>query len=184
MNKHDGTIHAESEVGVGTTFDLYLPALPARHVMTPSAAEPPIACGTGRILIMEDDETLHDVVGHALAEFGYEVVFTHDSDETLSTYQQALGTDDSFDAIVLDLTIPGGMGGRETLSKLLVIDPQVKAIVASGYSNDPILVTFQQYGFCGAIAKPYRAEQLHHILHQAIHASMQAVTTSPGPHRY
>ncbi len=184
MSKHDGAVHAESEVGVGATFHLYLPASPARHVMTPPIAVSPIASGTGRILIMEDDETLHDVVGHTLGGLGYEVIFTHDGHEALSSYQQALETDDPFDAIVLDLTIPGGMGGRETLSKLLAIDPQVKAIVVSGYSNDPILVKFQQYGFCGGIAKPYRAEQLHHILHQVIQAPMQAATTSPGPHQY
>ncbi len=184
MNKHDGTIQAESEVGIGTTFHLYLPASPDRHAMTSPGAAPPVASGTGRILIMEDDETLHDVVGHALDRFGYEVIFTHHGRETLSTYQQALETDDPFDAIILDLTIPGGMGGRETLSKLLVIDPQVKAMVASGYSHDPILVNFQQYGFCGGIAKPYRPEQLHHILHQVINAPTPLVTTSPDPHRY
>ncbi len=184
VNKHNGTIHVESEAGVGTTFHLYLPAAPAQRVMPSTDVEPPIASGTGRILFMEDDETLRDAVGHALDGFGYDVVFVHDGDETLSAYQQALKTGDPFDAIVLDLTIPGGMGGRDTLSQLLAIDPEVKAIVASGYSNHPILAAFQQYGFCGGIAKPYRPEQLHHILHQVIHAEPQAVTTSPSPHQY
>ena len=83
-----------------------------------------------------------------------------------------------FDAVVLDLTIPGGMGGRQTLSELLAIDPQVKAIVASGYTTDPVLVNFEHYGFCGGIAKPYRAQQLYEVLRQVIEAPTAAPTTS------
>ena len=76
-----------------------------------------------------------------------------------------------FDAVVLDLTIPGGMGGRKTVAELLIMDPQAKAIVTSGYANDPMLANFEQYGFCGALAKPYRAEQLHHVLQEALAAT-------------
>ncbi len=134
--------------------------------------------GGGRILVMEDDATLHDVVGSLLDIFGYQVVFAKDGHETLLTYQQAREAGVPFDAVVLDLTISGGMGGRQTLSKLLAIDPQVKAIVASGYTTDPVLVNFEHYGFCGGIAKPYRAQQLYEVLQQLIEAPAAASTIS------
>jgi CheY-like chemotaxis protein len=178
MKKHQGTIYAESAVGVGTTFHLYLPASPALHVVNQPDPERPLASGTGRILMMEDDETLHDVVGSLLTIFGYQVIFAKDGHETLSTYQRAREAGAPFDAVILDLTIPGGMGGRQTVSELLAIDPQVKAIVASGYATDPMLVNFEHYGFCGSIAKPYRAQQLHDVLRQVIEAQDSTAPTS------
>ncbi len=183
MKKHQGAIYAESEVGVGTTFYLYLPASPTRHAVAEPDGELPIARGTGRILMMDDDATLHDVVGSALEMFGYKVVFTQDGHETLATYRQAREVGDPFDAVILDLTIPGGMGGRKTMSELLAIDPQVKAIVASGYATDPILVNFRHYGFCAGIAKPYRAQQLHQVLCEVIKAPAPAAPPSLVPHQ-
>jgi signal transduction histidine kinase/ActR/RegA family two-component response regulator len=177
MKKHHGTIYAESEVGVGTTFYLYLPASPARQVAIEANPKRLRASKTDRILMMEDDKTLHDVVGSMLDIFGYEVVFTQEGHETLSTYQQARETGAPFAAVILDLTIPGGMGGRRTVAELLAIDPQVKAIIASGYATDPILVHFEHYGFCGGIAKPYGAEQLHQVLRDVIEAPAPTATT-------
>lgn len=181
MKRHHGAIYAESEAGVGTTFHLYLPASPARHVVTQSIPKRPLVSGTGRILMMDDDETLHDVVGSILNTFGYEVVFTQEGRETLAIYQQAREAGEPFDAVILDLTIPGGMGGRQTMSELLAIDPQVKAVVASGYATDPILVNFEHYGFCGGIAKPYRAQQLHQVLRQVLEAPTSAATAGKTP---
>jgi signal transduction histidine kinase/ActR/RegA family two-component response regulator len=181
MKRHHGAIYAESEAGVGTTFHLYLPASPARHVATQPTPKRPMVSGTRRILMMEDDETLHDVVGSVLNTFGYEVVFTQEGRETLATYQQAREAGEPFDAVILDLTIPGGMGGRQTMSELLAIDPQVKAVVASGYATDPILVNFEHYGFCGGIAKPYRAQQLHQILRRVLEAPTSAATAGKTP---
>lgn len=178
MKKHHGTIYAESEVGVGTTFHLYLPASPARHAAIQLDTEQPTADRTDRILMLEDDETLYEVVGNLLAILGYEVVFSQDGHETLSVYQQAREAGNPFAAVILDLTIPGGTGGRKTLTDLLAIDPQVKAIAASGYATDPILANFEHYGFCGSIAKPYRARQLHQVLHHVIEAPAPAAT--PG----
>jgi signal transduction histidine kinase/CheY-like chemotaxis protein len=178
MKKHQGTIYAESEVGIGTTFHLYLPASPTQHVVTSTDSEQPMTRGTGRILVMEDDETLHDVVGSILGIFGYQVILTKNGHETLSTYQRAREAGAPFDAVILDLTIPGGMGGRQTVRELLAIDPQAKAIVASGYATDPILLHCERYGFCGGIAKPYRAQQLHDVLRQVIAAPSSTATTS------
>ena len=181
MQQHQGTIYAESEVGVGTTFYLYLPASPARHVAIRPATERPRVNGTCRILMLEDDETLHDVVGSLLDVLGYEVVFTRDGREALLTYQQAREAGEPFAAVILDLTIPGGIGGRKTITELLAIDPQVKAIVASGYATDPILVNFEHYGFCGSIAKPYCAQQLHQVLRQVIEATAPAAVRKSPP---
>ncbi|ETX02328.1 MAG: hypothetical protein ETSY1_03910 [Candidatus Entotheonella factor] len=180
MKKHQGAIYAESEVGIGTTFHLYLPASPAQHVGGQAGTERSTASGTGRILIMEDDDTLHDVVSSTLNMLGYEVMLTRDGHETLSTYQLAREAGRPFDAVILDLTIPGGMGGRKTMTELLAIDPQVKAIVASGYTTDPVLVNFEHYGFCGVLFKPYRAQQLHQVLCDVIEMPVR-VATAGGP---
>lgn len=164
IKKHEGHIAVDSTVDVGTTFFIYLPASPQAFTPAADAQAYPVE-GTGRILVMEDEETVMEVVGSTLRHFGYEVAFAHDGAEALATYQTALQLGKPFDAILLDLTIPGGMGGKETIAKLLAIDPAVKAIVASGYANDPILANFHQYGFCGQIAKPYQADTLHQVLH-------------------
>lgn len=167
IKKHDGHIEAQSTVGVGTTFSIYLPAateVPAQVEPAPDS----VAEGTGKILVMEDEESLIEVMGSMLEHYGYDVVFAHDGDETLTTYQQANDLGAPFDALILDLTIPGGMGGKETVTKLLAINPQIKAIVASGYANDPIMSEFRQYGFQGCIAKPYQADALHQVLRQVM----------------
>ena len=127
--------------------------------------------GRGRILVMEDEADLRDVMGTILAHFGYEVTFAHHGSEAIATYQDAKATGQPFDVIVLDLTIPGGMGGKETIAQILAFDPDAKAIVASGYANDPIMDEFKQYGFCGCIAKPYKAHELHQILHTVMRDS-------------
>ena len=170
MQQHGGAICVESAVGVGSTFHLYLPAAPTLQAPRQANADDSGAAGAGRILMLEDAAALHDVVGCALELLGYETVFTGDGGDTLAAYRQAREAGEPFDAVVLDLTIPGGMGGRKTVAELLIMDPQVKAIVTSGYANDPMLANFQQYGFCGALAKPYRAEQLHHVLQEALAA--------------
>ena len=167
IKKHDGHIEVQSTVGEGTRFSIYLPA--STEVAAQSKPAPDsTAEGTGKILVMEDEESLIEVIGSMLEHYGYDVVFAYDGDATLSAYQQASDIGAPFDAIILDLTIPGGMGGKETVTKLLAIDPQAKAIVASGYANDPIMSEFRQYGFQGCIAKPYRADALHQVLRQVM----------------
>jgi CheY-like chemotaxis protein len=119
-------------------------------------------------LIMEDEEIIRDVTGEMLSHYGYEVAFARDGTEAVALYSQAQTSGTPFDAIIMDLTIPGGMGGKETVKKILEIDPHAKAIVASGYANDPIVVEFRQYGFCDRIVKPYKSEELHETLHRLI----------------
>ncbi len=127
--------------------------------------------GTGRILVMEDEEIIRDVTGDMLSHYGYDVAFARDGTEAIALYRHAQVSGTPFHVILMDLTIPGGMGGKETIKKILEIDPHAKAVVASGYANDPIVIEFQQYGFCGRIVKPYKSEELHEILYRIMHGT-------------
>ena len=99
---------------------------------------------------------------------GYKVEFAREGAEAIEFYQKAKESAEPFDAVILDLTVPGGMGGKEAIQKLLEIDPKVKAIVSSGYSSDPIMSDFKKYGFRGVIAKPYKVRELSEELHRLI----------------
>lgn len=167
VKKHDGHVAVESARGVGTTFSVYIPAS-QRQALKRKTNTPVQQSGRGKILIMEDEETIRDVTGEMLRHFGYEVAFARDGTEAIALYRRARETDQPFDVIIMDLTIPGGMGGKEAIRNILDIDPQAKAVVASGYTTDPIIAEFRQYGFCDRIAKPYKSEALHEILHRII----------------
>ena len=103
-----------------------------------------------------------------LWDLGYEVTTVIDSSEAVELYRKARQSEHPFDAVILDLTVPGGMGGREAVQKLLDIDPEVKAIVSSGYSNDSIMSDFRTHGFRGVLAKPYNATELSTVLHRVM----------------
>jgi PAS domain S-box-containing protein len=168
INNHNGHITVESTPGAGTTFSIYLPASPVQDVPpAPDTGHAPLR-GTGKILVMDDEDIVRDVLHRSLTHLGYTVVSARDGNETIALYEQALKSSKSFDAVIMDLTIPGGMGGKETLTKLRQIDPQVKAIVSSGYSDDPIMASFKDYGFCGVVSKPYTLKALSEIVHTVI----------------
>ncbi len=176
IRKHHGLIQAESELGKGTTFIIYLPAStavvpPVAEPLTANgAAPPPKRAGGGRVLFMDDEDVLQELVGAMLTHLGYEVVCAANGEEALARY----GEGAPFDAVIVDLTVPGGMGGYETVQRLRVVDPQVRAIVSSGYSNDPLMTNFQQYGFSGVIAKPYQMAELGKVLQDVIGADRAA----------
>jgi PAS domain S-box-containing protein len=170
IKKHEGHIAVESCPGIGTTFHVYIPAS-RKRVLQPKSQQTVQYAGTGHILIMEDEEIIRDVTGEMLSHYGYEVAFARDGTEAIALYSQARESGTPFDVIIMDLTIPGGMGGKEAVKKILEIDPHAKAIVASGYANDPIVVEFRQYGFCDRIVKPYKSEELHETLHRLIHGT-------------
>jgi CheY-like chemotaxis protein len=113
---------------------------------------------------MDDLESIRDVLGAMLTELGYEVVCSRDGEEMLEVFRKARGTGFGFDAIILDLTIPGGMGGKDALARLLSIDSEVRAIVSSGYSNDPILCDYRKYGFVDVIRKPFTVADVSRVV--------------------
>ncbi|MFC1986654.1 ATP-binding protein, partial [Chloroflexota bacterium] len=166
IRNHDGYITVESTPHVGTTFYIYLPAAKKKTSLKEhgEVAETLIR-GKGRILVMDDEETIREFLYAELTEVGYEVQLTNDGVEAIEQYSEAKKTGKSFDAVILDLTVPGGMGGKEAIKKLLEIDPKVKAIVSSGYATDPIMAEYKKYGFKAMVTKPYSIEQLEKTLH-------------------
>jgi PAS domain S-box-containing protein len=154
IKRHEGHISVESKPGRGTTFDIYLPAS-LQPAADHEAEEEMIAGGQGKVLLMDDEKSIRDVAGEILKELGYRVEFARGGAEAIELYKKALALNDPYAAVIMDLTVPGGMGGKEAIEKLLAIDPHIKAIVSSGYSNDPILSDFSRYGFSGVITKPY-----------------------------
>jgi PAS domain S-box-containing protein len=167
IKRHDGYISVESELGVGTTFHIYLPAS-EKELLKKKDEKERLFVGKGKILVMDDEEAVREVVGNMLKFLGYKVEFARDGTEAIELYKKAKESEKPFDAVILDLTVPGGMGGREAIQKLLEIDPKVKAIVSSGYSNDPIMSDFKKYGFRGVVAKPYKVKELSEELHKVM----------------
>ena len=166
VKKHNGHITAESKVGEGTTFRIWLPA--SRKIFERKEKPPSkMVGGEGRILLMDDEESILEAAGEVLQHLGYTVEVARDGEEAVDIYAKAL-EEEPFDAVIMDLTIPGGMGGKEALSRLMEIDPSVKAIVSSGYSTSPIMADYKKYGFKGVVAKPYSVEELSEILHQIL----------------
>ena len=159
VTKHNGHISVESKAGTGTTFTLYLPAdkeLLASSDTAPARVSEKSNSIVGRILVMDDDVSVRELFSNMLESLGYSVDSAIDGDEALDKYTSASKRGKPFDIIIMDLTIPGGMGGKEAITELLEIDHQVKVIVSSGYSTDPIMASYGDYGFSGRLAKPFK----------------------------
>ena len=164
INNHHGTIAVSSVQSQGSTFLIYLPA--AQETTTVPQNSLFDMPGEGRVLVMDDEESIRLLVGEMLRHLGYEVQCVAEGKEALERYQEAYHTHQPFNAVILDLTVPGGLGGKDTIEKLRQFDPQVKAIVSSGYSNDPVLSRYSTFGFHGVVAKPFRLAELSQVLHQ------------------
>jgi len=161
LENNQAHISVESEVGRGTCFRVHIPAF-RKHEEHGSIA------GKGRILVMDDEEMVRRIVGQMLSLLGYDADYAIDGSEAIEMYQAKKQSGRPFDAVIMDLTIPGGMGGKEAISKLLGLDPDVKAIVSSGYSNDPIMSNYKAHGFKAVIVKPYQVQELNEVLERAL----------------
>jgi len=170
IKKHGGHIKINSKAGIGTNVEIYLPALglSADKSVEPRATQSSIQ---PKVLLMDDEDIVRDVAGKMLKKLGYEVELARDGAEVITLYKKAMETGDTFDAVILDLTVPGGMGGEETAQKLKEMDSSVNAIASSGYSDSPIMSDFKDHCFSAAIAKPYRIEDLKTVLNQTIFGS-------------
>lgn len=157
--KHGGDIKVTSVEGAGTVFEILLPASEERSV---PYANPEVKqqSATGRLLIMDDEELILDITKKMLNKMGYNTETAKNGEETIALYKEAMEKGYPFDCVIMDLTIPGGMGGKETLRILKEYDPGITAIVSSGYSNDPVMSKYKEYGFAGVSEKPYSFEDL------------------------
>jgi CheY-like chemotaxis protein len=169
IRKHGGVITVDSRPDSGSTFHVYLPA--SGHEYVPAkAADTRLITGKGRILVMDDEEIVRRVAGLMLAGLGYAVDFAENGEEAVEKYSAATRTNEPFGAVILDLTVRGGMGGKETVGKLKALDPEVRAIVSSGYSADDIIANYGEYGFQAVLSKPYHLEELGRILQAVLRA--------------
>ena len=163
IRRHGGLMCVRSKVDVGSIFFFYLPAS-LRQAETETPQRRVSLTGSGRILLMDDDEMIREMAREMLVEMGYDVAVACDGAQAIEAYRQTHRTRYSFDAVIMDLTVPGGMGGREALQEIRLIDPDVKAVVSSGYSNDPVMADFIRHGFMAVLPKPYGAEDIADVL--------------------
>jgi PAS domain S-box-containing protein len=177
VTKHGGAIFVESPAGQGARFTLHLPATGDsggfKPHPVPGTDEPAVSRTSRqikRILIMDDEPMILELLTALLKSLNYEVEIATDGNQAVEVYRQALQAGTPFDAVILDLTIPGGMGGAKAIKKLLEIDPAVRGIVSSGYADDPIIARYQDYGFKGVAIKPYSLQELRDTVEKVVSA--------------
>jgi PAS domain S-box-containing protein len=164
ITKHEGQISVTSSPGHGTTFTIYLAATDNSKICVPEKGFGPSPVRDKlRIMVMDDEEMVRNVAESMLSSLGHEVVLVGDGQEAIETYKKSGG---NIDLIIMDLTISGGMGGKEAVREILGLNPAARVIVSSGYSNDPIMARFREYGFCAALIKPYHLDEFSRVINQ------------------
>ena len=166
VSRHGGAIDVSSTLGRGTTFTIYLPSTGQSSVRDFAATTghvPGVHAG-GSILVMDDEESIRTLAAEMIDYLGYRVTICSNGAEAIALYDAARKAGSPFAAVIMDLTIPGGMGGREAAEQILAIDPQACLIVSSGYSNDPIMADYRAYGFSAAVSKPSTISEFGQLL--------------------
>lgn len=170
VNKHQGHIEVDSG-DWGTCFSIFLPAMPDYTFIPETIGrDVPLETERAKILVMDDEPMVRDIARDMLLHLGFEVLTAASGREAVEIYEQNRAEGDPIDIVIMDLTIPGGMGGKEAISKLLAIDPGVKAIVSSGYSNDPVMSEYRKFGFAGMVNKPFQLTELQEAVTRVLHA--------------
>ena len=167
VKNHSGHIDVQSAVGKGTSFSLYLPASESEVSIKDTNISVPLKKDI-RLLILEDEDNIVTLLSRIFDHYGYEAEFCYDGEGAVIAFEKSITEDKPFDAVLLDLTIPGGLGGKETFLNIIKIDPNVKGIVSSGYSNDDAMSNYSQYGFSARIVKPYNIEELIQTITEVI----------------
>jgi len=176
IKKHGGDITVDSEIGVGTTFNIYLPASQKEIVLNemnefdirPVEEQEESGEGRVKVLLMDDEYTIRTILSEQLRSLKYVVEAVEEGAEAIRLYKNAREAGKPFDVVIMDLTVSGGMGGKDAIEKLLEIDPEARAVVMSGYANDPIMANYKEYGFKGVIAKPYDIRELDETLQNVV----------------
>jgi len=168
VKRHDGLLTVESKLGEGTTFRIFLPASAEARPRRATREVEVVGGGGARVLVMDDEDAVRKIIGAQLQSLGYVVTPAADGEEAIRLYTEAASDGNRFDAVILDLTVPGGLGGRETIRRLRDLDPGVRGIVVSGYSNDPVMADHEAYGFRGRVSKPFGAAELGTVLREVL----------------
>ena len=169
INTHGGSIRADSELGIGTTFVILLPTSKLQSPAVGKKTVAPLAENkNGRILLMDDDQMILEVTSQMLALCGHTVEIAVEGSAAIQMYKQAMEEGSPFDVVIMDLTIPGGIGGKEAILDVLRLDPEAKVIVSSGYAEDPVMANYAEYGFVGVVTKPYSIDQLREVLNRIL----------------
>lgn len=164
ISNHGGCITVESKPGRGSTFQIYLPAVIRDKVPDKVLFQEIIPGLQKRIMVMDDEEMIRDMIGDLLESLGCQVTIVRDGVQVIEQYEKARAANQSYDMVILDLTIKGGMGGVQTMEKLMKIDPQVKAVIFSGYNDDPVIKNYRKYGFLAALTKPFKRKEIQAVL--------------------
>ncbi|MGA7826022.1 MAG: ATP-binding protein, partial [Geobacteraceae bacterium] len=168
VRKHGGDISVTSEPGKGSTFEIIIPASRNTVLADDNRVHRGVTIGKGLVLIMDDEEYIRDLVCEMLSMMGYDAESFSHGEELVQRYQDLIREGNVPSAVILDLTIPGGMGGLDTAKAILEVDPTARLIVASGYSNNPVMANYWQHGFVAAFAKPYRLEDISSELEKVL----------------
>jgi two-component system cell cycle sensor histidine kinase/response regulator CckA len=167
IKNHEGHVTVESNPPAGSTFIIYLPASRKKGAL-PKPKTLQISFGRGKVLLMDDEEMILKVSSAMLKRLGYEVTVAQEGAEAIHQFRLAWQEGEPFDAVILDLTVPGGWGAKETIGGLQQIDPKVKVVVSSGFTDDPLKTDFLEYGFSGFMPKPYNLSQLSAVMQEIL----------------